>query len=95
MPPGKNGMTYVDLVFPAFLFIVGLSIPLAIRRRLELGDSMPRLWAHILMRSLSLVVIGLVLANADLADPAATGLPVGVWALLALTGAILFTRITT
>lgn len=90
MPSGKNGMTYVDVVFPAFLFIVGLSIPLAIRRRLELGDSMPCLWAHILMRSLSLVVIGLVLANADLADPAATGLPVGVWALLALTGAILF-----
>ena len=27
---GKSGMTFVDLVFPAFLFIVGMSIPSAI-----------------------------------------------------------------
>ncbi len=90
MPSGKNGMTYVDVVFPVFLFIVGLSIPLAIRKRLGHGDSMPRLWGHILMRSVSLVVLGLVLANADLADPRATGLRPGVWPLLALLGAILF-----
>ena len=90
MPPGKNGMTYVDVVFPTFLFIVGLSIPLAVRKRLEHGDSMPRLWAHILMRSASLVVIGLVLANADRVDPVATGLRPGLWPLLALVGAILF-----
>jgi len=90
MPPGKNGMTYVDVVFPAFLFIVGLSIPLAITRRLELGDSMLRLWGHILIRSLGLVVIGIVLANADSADPSATAMPAGVWPLLALLGSILF-----
>jgi predicted acyltransferase len=90
MPSGKNGMTYVDVVFPAFLFIVGLSIPLAIQRRIEQGDSMARLWTHILMRSVSLIVIGLVLANAYLADPAATGLRRGLWPLLALVGAILF-----
>lgn len=90
MPSGKNGMTYVDVVFPAFLFIVGLSIPLAVRKRLEHGDSMPRLWAHILMRSVSLVVLGLVLANAEGADAAAIGLRPGVWPLLALLGAILF-----
>jgi hypothetical protein len=86
MPPGRNGMTYVDVVFPAFLFIVGLSIPLAITRRLELGDSMPRLWGHIVFRSLGLVVIGIVLANAD----SATGMYPGVWPLLALLGAIFF-----
>src|SRR5256885_1596306 len=32
---GKSGMTFVDLVFPAFLFIVGMSIPLALGRRLR------------------------------------------------------------
>ena len=30
-----DAMTYVDMVFPFFLFIVGLSIPLAIRQRLK------------------------------------------------------------
>ena len=28
MPPGADGMTYVDMVFPEFLFIVGMAIRL-------------------------------------------------------------------
>ena len=31
-PPNADGMTLADVVFPAFLFIVGVSIPLAIDR---------------------------------------------------------------
>ena len=46
MPSGVNGMTYVDVVFPAFLFILGMAIPLAVRKRLAMGDSMPRLGPH-------------------------------------------------
>ena len=34
-----SGMTFVDLVFPAFLFIVGMSIPFALGPRLKKGDS--------------------------------------------------------
>lgn len=90
MDPKISGMTYVDVVFPTFLFIVGMSIPLAIGRRIEQGVSGPRLWAHILLRSFSLVVLGLILANAWQADPKLTGLPTGLWAVIALTGAILF-----
>ena len=90
MPPDKNGMTYVDVVFPSFLFIVGLAIPLAIARRLERGASQLQLWGHILLRSLSLVVLGLILANAWDADSKLTGIPMRVWAVMALGGAILF-----
>jgi len=32
---GGSGMTFVDLVFPAFLFIVGMSIPFALGPRIE------------------------------------------------------------
>ena len=32
---GKSGMTFVDMVFPAFLFIVGMSIPFALESRLN------------------------------------------------------------
>lgn len=32
-----NGMTFVDVVFPAFLFIVGLSIPVALENRRAQG----------------------------------------------------------
>jgi predicted acyltransferase len=93
MDPNLSGMTYVDVVFPAFLFVLGMSIPLAIRKRLEQGDSgdsMRRLWTHIIGRSLSLIVLGLVLANAWNADAAATHMPSRVWAAAAVTGAILF-----
>ncbi len=89
MPPGSNGMTYVDAVFPSFLFILGMAIPLAVRKRLEMGDSMLRLWGHILLRTICLVVLGLVLANAGKVDPKLTGMPGGLWAALALVGAIL------
>src|SRR4051794_17383706 len=35
---GGSGMTFVDLVFPAFLFLVGMSIPLALGSRLQKGE---------------------------------------------------------
>jgi len=90
MPPGKDGMTYVDMVFPAFLFIVGMSLPLAVERRLEKGDSMLRLWGHIIARSLSLIVLGILLANWSKVDSSLTGIPAGPWLVLGLLGAILF-----
>ncbi len=90
MPARANFMTYVDMVFPGFLFIVGMSIPLAIRARLAKNPSLPKLWLHIAARSLSLLVLGIGLANADGVDPRLTGLSGGTWLLLLLIGAILF-----
>jgi heparan-alpha-glucosaminide N-acetyltransferase len=85
-----NVMTYVDMVYPFFLFIVGLAIPLAIRARLKKNPSMPALWWHILVRSAALIVLGLILANADKVDPARTGLKGSAWGLIALVGGVLF-----
>ena len=39
LPGNVNGMTYVDMVFPFFLFIVGISLPLAVRHRLSKNGS--------------------------------------------------------
>src|SRR5207237_7659758 len=50
-PETANGMTFVDLVFPAFLFIVGLSIPLAFASRLRRGEPMWKLVLHVLART--------------------------------------------
>src|SRR5580658_1493367 len=47
MSASANGMTYVDVVFPFFLFIVGMSLPLAIRRRIRKGDSIWAISLHI------------------------------------------------
>jgi heparan-alpha-glucosaminide N-acetyltransferase len=82
-------MTYVDMVFPFFLFIVGMAMPLAITRRLEKHPSYLALWLHVAARSVGLVVLGLILANAEKGDPALMHISNAAWALLALAGAIL------
>jgi len=90
MKANIDAMTYVDMVFPFFLFVVGLSIPLAIRQRLKKKPSVPALWLHVLVRSVSLIVLGLILANAESGDKALMGINTNAWAILALAGAALF-----
>src|SRR3954470_14437316 len=48
---GKSGMTFVDLVFPAFLFIVGMSIPFALGARMAKGEPVWKIIIHILTRT--------------------------------------------
>lgn len=83
-------MTYVDMVFPFFLFIVGMSMPLAIARRLKQNPSHAALWLHVALRSCALIILGLILANADKADPTRMHISGPAWALLGITGGILF-----
>jgi heparan-alpha-glucosaminide N-acetyltransferase len=90
LPGNVNGMTYVDMVFPFFLFIVGISLPLAVHHRLSKNGSIASLWVHILARSFALVVLGIALANGEKADALRTGVNGNVWLLLTLVGAILF-----
>jgi hypothetical protein len=85
-----DAMTYVDMVFPFFLFIVGLSLPLAIRHRLKRNPSLAALWVHVALRTASLMTLGLILANADYGDAGRMIVRPAVWAIVALTGAALF-----
>ena len=95
MPAKINAMTYVDMVFPFFLFIIGLSIPLAIKARLRKTGSEFALWTHVVVRSASLIVLGLILANAEKGDPARIGFNNNLWAVLALLGAALYLSVYT
>jgi len=90
MKANIDAMTYVDMVFPFFLFIVGLSLPLAIRARLKRNPSMPALWGHVALRTASLMTLGLILANADRGDASRMGISPAVWAIVAILGAALF-----
>src|SRR5262249_40617685 len=56
---------FVDVVFPAFLFIVGMSIPFGIGRRLQQGQSLWRVWLHILGRTGGLLMIGVFMVNQE------------------------------
>lgn len=89
-PARVDVMTYVDMVFPFFLFAVGLSLPLAVERRLKREPSQLGLWIHVVVRSVSLIVLGLILANAEKADRLQMGMSGNLWALLGLLCASLF-----
>lgn len=78
----EDRMTFVDVVFPAFLFIVGMSVPFAINSRLAKGDSFWKLQQHIAWRTLGLLVLGVFMVNAEEVNAAATGMNGALWALL-------------
>jgi heparan-alpha-glucosaminide N-acetyltransferase len=78
----EDRMTFVDVVFPAFLFIVGMSVPFAINSRLAKGDSFWKLQQHIAWRTLGLLVLGVFMVNAEGVNAAATGMNGALWALL-------------
>lgn len=59
----EDMMGFSDLVFPAFLFCVGLSIPFAIANRMKKGDSELQVVWHVLIRSFALIVMGIFSMN--------------------------------
>ena len=89
----QDVMTYVDMVFPFFLFIVGMSMPLSVEHRLKRNGSLASLWLHVLIRSLSLLVLGLILANAGKADPARIRMSGALWGLLGIIAAGLYLNV--
>jgi len=56
-----NGWTPTDLIFPFFLFIVGVSLSLSFRSRMRHGESKRTLLLHTLRRSAIIFLIGLFL----------------------------------
>lgn len=65
MPADADAMTFVDLVFPAFLFIVGMSVPFAFNARLLKGYSTRIILTHTFKRALALIIIGVFMVNAE------------------------------
>jgi predicted acyltransferase len=55
-----NGFTPTDLVFPTFLFLVGISTVFSTQARLAKGDSKSSLLFHTIRRALTLFLLGLV-----------------------------------
>ncbi|MFZ2146252.1 MAG: DUF5009 domain-containing protein [Sedimentisphaerales bacterium] len=55
-----EGFHFEDLIFPLFLFIVGVVLPFSITRRVERGQSRFALHLHILKRSAIIILLGLI-----------------------------------
>lgn len=56
-----NGWTPTDMIFPAFLFIAGVSLTLSFASRVKRGATPAQLIGHVIRRSILLFVVGLVL----------------------------------
>lgn len=78
----EDGMGLADVVFPAFLFIVGMSAPLAIAARRKKGDNNQKIFLHILERGAALLVMGLFLVNGESLNAEATGINRWLWNVL-------------
>lgn len=83
-----SGMTFVDLVFPGFLFLVGMSIPFALGSRLNRGEPVWKISGHVLTRTLALLALGILMVNGE-------GGGTDVWAAtMFFSGVLAFSQIT-
>jgi len=77
----EDALGFADTIFPAFLLIAGLSIPLAIKSRISKGDSTWQVLFYIISRSAALLIMGFYHVNLENYSPA-TILPKAVWEIL-------------
>jgi predicted acyltransferase len=55
-----NGFTFYDLIFPLFLFLAGVSIPIALEKRLARGVPRATLVRQVVIRTVTLLFFGLL-----------------------------------
>ena len=89
-PADVDGMTLPDIVFPGFLFIVGMAIPFAVRARERKDQTKLQIWIHIIIRTIGLLTLGFFMVNSYGGyDESAMSIPIHLWALIFYICAIL------
>lgn len=79
---GADAMGFADVIFPAFLFIVGLSIPFAITHKQQKGTPATGVLTYIGYRSFALIVMGFYQVNLETYNEN-HWLPKAAWTILA------------
>ena len=62
--------------------MVGISIPYAIQSRRKKGQSKAQIFGHIVMRTLSLLLIGVLMLNSERLNSELSGISQSLWAIL-------------
>ena len=75
-----NGWTPADFIFPSFIFLVGVSMVYSFAARLRRGESRRKILNHVLIRTVLLIVIGLLVNASPL-----IGLDVHTWRIYGVT----------
>ena len=53
-----HGCEFIDLVFPAFMFIVGVAMPFSFAKRISMGHSYSKILFHVIKRTVILFLLG-------------------------------------
>lgn len=77
-----DGLGFADTIFPAFLFIAGLSLPLALNHRIQKGATTIGLLGYVLLRVVALLVMGFFQVNMEEYNGEAALLSRPLWSLL-------------
>ena len=88
---GEDFLGFSDVIFPSFLFILGMAIPFAIENRIKKGESRLSIIKHIVLRSIALLVMGLFTVNYEGLDKSIMNR--NVFLILMLTGFFLIWNI--
>jgi heparan-alpha-glucosaminide N-acetyltransferase len=89
MKANYDGMGLADWVFPGFLFMVGMAIPFSIGKRIKEGQNTFAISKHIVVRTISLLMIGVLMLNSGRVNPELTGIGKNLWAILMYIGVFL------
>ncbi|HQJ75733.1 MAG TPA: DUF5009 domain-containing protein [Bacteroidota bacterium] len=58
-----HGLTPTDLIFPFFLFIIGVAMPYSFAKRISQGSTKAQLLKHVIYRSFMLFLVGMFLTG--------------------------------
>ena len=81
----QDFLGFSDIIFPCFLFIVGMSVPYAIRNRIAKGESNFKILLHITKRSLALIIMGVFTVNISDLNVQASGISREVFQIVMVT----------
>jgi heparan-alpha-glucosaminide N-acetyltransferase len=88
-PSGFNGMGLTSWIFTGFLFVAGMAIPFSIGKRFSEGQTTYLTVRHILIRSISLLIIGVLMINSARVNPEFTGMGKNLWTIIMFIGVLL------
>ena len=85
----EDYLGFSDVIFPLFLFIVGLSIPLSVEFRIKAGKTTFSTVKHIIIRSVSLLLIGVFMVNYETGHDASILIGNQYWCFLMALSVVL------
>ena len=84
-----DSMSLADWVFPAFLFMIGMAIPFSIGNKISEKQDTFSIAKHIIGKTISFLVIGVLMLNSDRVNSEITGMSKNLWTILMYVGVFL------